>query len=312
MHELISIFKSSPLLFIGSVGLLALIIGSFLNVVICRLPKILFCNWRQQCFEFLEQPVPADDQEKIKHHENSVCKLVLPRSACPHCHAAIKPYDNIPLLGFIFLRGKCRNCSKKISWQYPIVEAITAATCILVAAHFGVTWQTAAGCLFVCVLIVQATIDLQHTIIPDEITLLMLWIGLLLSLSNIFVDPQTAIIGAAAGYLILWIIYWLFYLVTKKEGMGFGDFKLLAMLGAWLGWQALPFIVLFSSALGAIVGVMYLLLTKKTTNHRIPFGPFLAMAGIIALLWGSSINQWYIAYAFAPPIIPNLKFGPMQ
>jgi leader peptidase (prepilin peptidase)/N-methyltransferase len=181
--------------------------------------------------------------------------------------------------------------------QYPIVEALSAILCVIVAMRFGVTWQTIAGCFLTYTLIVQSTIDFRHTIIPDEITLPMIWVGLLLSIPVIFVAPQTAIIGAVGGYLFLWCIYWFFYWTTKKEGMGYGDFKLLAMLGAWIGWEMLPFIVLCSSILGSIIGIGFVLTKKKTLDRRIPFGPFLAIAGWIALIAGDAINTWYLQFA---------------
>lgn len=285
MNDLLSIFQSSPLIFIGFVTFISLLIGSFLNVVIARLPLILMRNWRKECFEYLELP-NKDSDSKIS--------LFLPRSYCPNCKATLLARDNIPILSYIILGGKCRTCKSHISIQYPLIESLTAILCMLVAWKFGVTWQTVAGCLLTQVLIAQSGIDFKHKIIPDEITLSVLWLGIIISIATIFCDSESSIIGAACGYLSLWLMYWLFYITTKKEGMGYGDFKLLAMLGAWLGWQMLPFIVIFSSILGSAVGLSLLLFTTSTRNTRIPFGPFLAIAGWLALMWGPDINDWYL------------------
>jgi len=291
MQDLIELFNKYTILFVSAVGFITLLFGSFLNVVISRLPAALQKEWRRQCEDFL-----AEDSYE-EHESFTLLGLFTPCSHCPHCKTPIKPYDNIPLLSYIILRGKCRSCHTHISLQYPIIEALTAVLCMIVAWNFGVTWQTVAGCFLTCVLIVQSGIDLEHKIIPDEITLPTLWLGIIISIWGIYATSTAAIIGAVAGYTILWVIYWVFYWITKKEGMGYGDFKLLAMLGAWLGWQALPLIVLFSSIMGSIIGVCTLLLLHKKRNFRIPFGPFLALAGWIALLWGPAINNWYAHYA---------------
>lgn len=296
MQDLIELFSQSIILFISAVGFITLIFGSFLNVVISRLPTALQKEWRKQCTVFL-----AEDGDEESLHQNNdtftLLELYIPCSHCPHCKIPIKKYDNIPLISYILLRGKCRSCHTRISLQYPIVEALTAVLCMVVAWNFGVTWQTVAGCFLTCVLIVQSSIDLEHKIIPDEITLPTLWLGIIISIWSIYVTSTDAIIGAVAGYTILWAVYWVFYWITKKEGMGYGDFKLLAMLGAWLGWQTLPLIILLSSIVGSIIGIYTLLFLNKNRNFRIPFGPFLAMAGWIALLWGPAINNWYANYA---------------
>lgn len=297
MLDLLNIVHNSQPTFLIFVGILSLIIGSLLNVVIVRLPVALHKDWRKQCYDFLELPAPKKDSDGVRS-KNFFHSLVVPRSHCPQCKKTIKFYDNIPVLSYILLRGKCRTCKKHISWRYPIIEIITTITGVSVAAKFGVTWQTLAGCFLSYILIVQSCIDLQHMLIPDEITLPILWLGLLLSLGNIFIDPHTAIIGATAGYLSLWCIYWAFYIFTGKEGMGYGDFKLLAMLGAWLGWQSLSFVVLFSSLLGTIIGGWLLIFTKILKERRIPFGPFIAIAGWTAMLWGSQINDWYLNLLF--------------
>ncbi len=296
MEDLIALFNTSNMLFISFVGIIALLFGSFLNVVITRLPNTLKKEWKKQCEDFL-----ADDnleQQECLHQNNNILhELILPASHCPCCKAKIKPYDNIPLLSYVLLGGKCRSCHTHISLQYPAVEALTTILCMIIAWNFGVTWQTLAGCFLTCVLIVQSVIDLEHTIIPDEITIPTIWLGIFINLWNVYATSNDAIIGAIAGYLILWSVYWIFYLITKKEGMGYGDFKQLAMLGAWLGWQALPLIVIFSSIVGSILGVCTLMFLNKKRNFRIPFGPFLAVAGWIALVWGPAINNWYANYA---------------
>ncbi len=290
MLTLIEIFENSQIIFLSFVFIISLLVGSFLNVIIFRLPKILIRVWRKQCYEFLEQKDHDSNQERCK----PLRELFVKNSHCLHCNKTIKFYDNIPLVSYLILRGKCRSCKTKLSIQYPLIEALTAIFATIVAMRFGVTFQTVAGCLLTYVLLVQATIDIRHTLIPDEITLPMLWIGLLLSIPLIFVDSSSAIIGASIGYISLWLLYWVFLLVTNKEGMGFGDFKLLAMLGAWLGWQMLPFTILCSSVIGSIIGVGMVLVQGNKRIKRIPFGPFLAIAGWIALLYGNSINNWYL------------------
>jgi len=282
MDDLLAIFNSAPTIFIAAVGLLSLLIGSFLNVVIARLPTILMRNWSKECYEYLEIP-NTDDKEKLS--------LFLPRSYCPRCRAPIRAIDNIPILSYILLQGKCRQCKLGISIQYPLVEALTSILCMVVAWKFGVTWQTVAGCLLTQVMISQSGIDLKHKLIPDEITMPVLWLGVLLSIIPIFADSQSSIIGAAAGYLSLWLMFWFFYITTKKEGMGYGDFKLLAMVGAWLGWQMLPLVIICSSILGSFVGLSLLVFTSSTRNSRIPFGPFIAIAAWIAMLWGPNLND---------------------
>ena len=293
MHDIINLFQSSPNIFIAFVGLIALLFGSFLNVVIARLPVTLKRGWRKDCYEYLDLTIPESEQSLSMQK----LTLLLPRSHCPKCKNTLRIIDNIPILSYIFLRGCCHFCKRPISIKYPFVEALTAIACMLVAWKFGVSWQTIAGCILTCTIIVQAGIDFEHKMIPDEITMPMLWLGLILSLFEIFTTPQSSIIGAIGGYLTLWCIYWIFYLATKKEGMGYGDFKLLAMFGAWLGCQMLPFIIVFSSLLGSFIGIALLLFSAIKRDTRVPFGPFLALSGWIALLWGPQINNWYLYFA---------------
>lgn len=297
MQELIDLFNASRILFISATGFIALLFGSFLNVVISRLPTALKQDWRSQCEAFLVESDTNLVQESLHQNNSILLALFTPSSHCLRCETPIKPYDNIPIISYLLLRGKCRSCQTHISLQYPLVEALTAVLCMIIAWNFGVTWQTFAGCFLTCVLIVQSGIDLEHKIIPDEITMPTLWLGILISIWSLYVTSTDAIIGAIAGYTILWLVYWVFFWITKKEGMGYGDFKLLAMLGAWLGWQVLPLIILLSSIIGSVVGVSVLLFMHKKRNFRIPFGPFLALAGWVALLWGTSLNTWYLNYA---------------
>jgi leader peptidase (prepilin peptidase)/N-methyltransferase len=266
-------------------GLTGLLVGSFLNVVIYRLPVMLRRSWRQECLEFLELPAEPE-QEPFN--------LAVPLSRCPNCKSAIKPYMNIPVLSYVFLQGKCAQCKNPISLRYPIIEALTAITSGIVAWHFGYGEQTLFALLLTWCLVALTFIDIDHQLLPDAITLPMLWLGLLLSLFNVFTDAHASIIGAAAGYMALWSVYHLFKLVTGKEGMGFGDFKLLGLFGAWLGWQYLPTVILLSTLVGSVIGVTMIIVAGRDRNIPIPFGPYLAAAGWIALLWGEDINALYL------------------
>lgn len=290
--DIFNFLAESPTLFTLCIGFLFLLIGSFLNVVISRLPISLKQDWRKDCYEYLELTIPTLEQEEYASKFN----LLLPRSFCPNCRNTLRAIDNVPVLSYLFLRGKCHFCKEPISIKYPAVELLTSILCMLVAWNFGFAWQTAAGCILTCVLIAQSGIDLENKIIPDEITLPILWLGIIFSMFNIFTNLYASVLGAIFGYLVLFFIYWIFYLATKKQGMGYGDFKLLAMLGAWLGWQSLPFIIIFSSVTGAIIGATVILFSKKDRNTPIPFGPFLAVAGWIAMMCGHEINAWYISY----------------
>ncbi|MGR9116685.1 MAG: prepilin peptidase [Gammaproteobacteria bacterium] len=280
----------SPSLLAALAGVLGLLVGSFLNVVIYRLPIMLQRNWRQECSAFLELNLPAQNNEEPFN-------LVFPLSHCPHCNAAIKPYQNIPVLSYLFLRGRCAACKTPISLRYPLVEAITGICSAIVAWHYGYSVETAFALLLTWSLVALSGIDIDHQLLPDSISLPMLWLGLLLSLCALFTDSHSSIIGATAGYLILWSVYHAFKLITGKEGMGYGDFKLLALFGAWLGWQYLPLIILLSSLVGAIVGTCLVILVKHDKSTPIPFGPYLAISGWIALIWGDRINQLYLSAA---------------
>ncbi|MEJ2592626.1 MAG: A24 family peptidase [Candidatus Thiodiazotropha sp.] len=268
--------------------LVGLSVGSFLNVVIYRLPKMMETQWTRDCREHLGQAVDAE-----AHRFN----LSQPPSHCPNCNHRIKPWENIPVISWLLLKGRCSNCHNPISPRYPIIETITGLLSLIVAFHFGVTWTTLAALLLTWSLIALSMIDFDVQLLPDNITLPLLWLGLLLSLGAIFTDPRSAIVGAVAGYLSLWSVYQLFKRLTGKEGMGYGDFKLLAVLGAWLGWQYLPQIILLSALVGASVGISLIVLRGRDRNIPIPFGPYLAAAGWISLMWGEQINHLYLRWS---------------
>ncbi|MCP4698477.1 MAG: prepilin peptidase, partial [Gammaproteobacteria bacterium] len=264
-----------------------LLTGSFLNVVIYRLPLMMDRQWRSDCAELLKRP-----EFRASPHESELT-LSRPRSHCTHCGHMIAAWENIPLFSFIFLRGKCGACRKPISPRYPVIEFISGLLAVIAAGHYGFTWPLAGALILTWGLLCLSVIDYDHQLLPDSITMPLLWLGLSANLFGLYTGIQSAVIGAMAGYLLLWSIYWLFKLATGKEGMGFGDFKLLAMLGAWLGWKALPVIILLASLTGAIVGVSLILLRGRDKNLPIPFGPYLACAGWAALLWGDVINRYY-------------------
>jgi len=289
--SLVELLSSMPVLWLILVGLLSLLIGSFLNVVILRLPVMMEREWRAQ----------AAALEGREEEPGEPFNLVVPRSRCPKCGAAVRAWQNIPLLSYVLLRGRCAGCSAPIGLRYPAVEAFTALASMLVAWRFGVTPEAVAALVLTWTLIALSVIDIDHQLLPDSLTLPLLWLGLLLSLWHetaggtvLFQTPREAIIGAAAGYLALWSVYHLFRLVTGKEGMGYGDFKLLAVLGAWLGWQMLPLIILLSAAVGAVVGIALMIVTRRGRDVPIPFGPYLAAAGWIALLYGREIIDAYL------------------
>lgn len=271
-----------PAALLGAVAVFALIVGSFLNVVILRLPAMMDRAWRRDCRAMLEEPplqagVPG---ERLS--------LAFPPSSCPHCGHRIRPWENLPVLSYLALRGRCSACKARISPRYPAIELLTCLLSVAVAWRFGPGWTTLAALAFTWALLALAVIDLEHQLLPDDITLPLLWAGILLNTQGLFVPLQDAVFGAAAGYLCLWSVYWVFRLLSGKDGMGFGDFKLLAALGAWLGWQSLPMIIVLSSACGATVGIALILLRGRDRNLPIPFGPWLAMAGWTCLLWESA------------------------
>ena len=283
-------FQLEPATYIVAAALLGLIVGSFLNVVIHRLPKMMDAEWRQQCIEFLHpeqvENSPAGDKPRYN--------LVVPRSACPSCGHNISAIENVPVLSYLFLGGRCKACRAPIGLRYPAVEALTGLLTGFVAWHFGVTWAALFAIVFVWALVALTFIDADTTLLPDDITLPLLWLGLMVNAGGLFVDLRSAVIGAIAGYLILWLVFWAFKLATGKEGMGYGDFKLLAAIGAWLGWQTLPLVILLSAAVGTVVGIAGIILKGRDKGAKLPFGPYLAAAGFIALIWGQPLNMWYL------------------
>ncbi|MBX9713019.1 MAG: A24 family peptidase [Pseudomonadaceae bacterium] len=285
---LLDFLANHALAFVLCTLLVGLLIGSFLNVVVYRLPKMLLRDWQAQAREILNLPAETD---------KPTFNLILPNSSCPHCAHEIKPWENIPIFSWLFLRGKCSVCKAPISTRYPLVELTCGLLSAYVAWHFGFTWQTGSMLLLTWGLLAMSLIDADHQLLPDALVLPLLWLGLIVNQFGLFASPADALWGAIAGYLSLWSVYWLFKLVTGKEGMGYGDFKLLAMLGAWGGWQILPLTILLSSLVGAVLGVIMLRLRNAETSTPIPFGPYLAIAGWIALLWGEQITASYLQIA---------------
>lgn len=275
---------ADPIGFTLAAGLLGLAVGSFLNVVIHRLPLMMQREWHGQCAELRGEAVPAGE----------VLTLATPRSRCPHCGHAISALENIPVLSYLALRGKCRGCGAAIGIRYPLVEALTGVLFAFAAMRLGPGLTATGALVFLAALVALTFIDFDTQLLPDDITLPLLWAGLLLNVFGTYTDLQSAVIGAVAGYLSLWSVYWGFKLVTGKEGMGHGDFKLLAALGAWLGWQVLPITILLSSFVGALVGVVLIVMARRGRNVPMPFGPYLAAAGIIALFWGKHLNEAYL------------------
>jgi leader peptidase (prepilin peptidase) / N-methyltransferase len=288
--ELLDAFREFPWFFVGTATIFGLVVGSFLNVVIHRLPKMMEADWRAQCLEFLHPEQIAVEGAADKPRYN----LIVPRSACPSCGHKITAIENIPLLSYLALGGKCSKCRAPIGVRYPLVELSTGVLTGFMAWHFGVSWQALFAIVFLWALVTLTFIDADTTLLPDDITLPLLWMGLLVNAAGIFTTLQSAVAGAAAGYLALWSVYWVFKLITGKEGMGYGDFKLLAALGAWLGWQMLPLVILLSALVGTVVGVAGILLHGREKGAKLPFGPYLAAAGFIGIIWGAPLNAWYL------------------
>lgn len=281
----LQLLQATPWLFITGCVLLGLTVGSFLNVVIHRLPKMLDRQWRAECAEINAQENPVAERYN----------LIVPRSGCPGCGHRISALENIPIVSYLLLGGKCSACKSRISLRYPAVEAISGVLSGYIAWHFGFTATALSALVFTWALIALTFIDFDTFFLPDDITLPLLWAGLLVNLGGIFTDLHSAVIGAAGGYLALWSVFWLFKLATGKEGMGYGDFKLLAAVGAWLGWKMLPLTILLSSLVGAAIGILLMVFASHGRNVPIPFGPYLAIAGFIAMLYGDAINKYYLA-----------------
>jgi leader peptidase (prepilin peptidase)/N-methyltransferase len=282
-------FQQSPTIFNVFIVVLSLIIGSFLNVVIYRLPKMMHNTWYLECREFL-----ADEVKNIPPAEMTELTLSKPDSTCPKCQHKIRFYENIPVISWLFLQGKCGQCKNTISIRYPLVEAITAVLSLVIAIHYGVSFETLLLLILTWGLICLTLIDFDHMLLPDQIVMPLLWLGLLVNITGTFVPLNDAVIGAAVGYMSLFSVFWLFKLLTGKEGMGHGDFKLFALFGAWLGWQLLPILILMASVVGAIIGISLMVFKNHTREQAIPFGPYLAIAGWITVLWGEGIWSWYI------------------
>ncbi|OUM05119.1 prepilin peptidase [Pseudomonas syringae] len=284
----LDLLASSSLAFVIFIALLGLIVGSFLNVVIYRLPIMMERDWKAQSREMLGLHAEPDQP---------VFNLVLPNSTCPHCTHKIRPWENLPVISYLLLRGKCSQCKAPISKRYPLVELTCAVLSAYIAWHFGYGWQAAAMLVLSWGLLAMSLIDADHQLLPDSLVLPLLWLGLIVNSFGLFTSLGDALWGAVTGYLALWSVYWLFKLVTGKEGMGYGDFKLLAMLGAWGGWQILPLTILLSSLVGAVLGVIMMRVRRVESGTPIPFGPYLAIAGWIALLWGGQITDSYMQFA---------------
>ncbi|WP_319641008.1 A24 family peptidase [Pseudoalteromonas sp. A3] len=288
--DITTAMQSQQWFYLTTVGLISLCVGSFLNVVIYRLPLMMQREWQSECRLLLEDELTA---KPTQASNSEPFNLVKPNSTCPKCKTTIKPWQNIPIISWIVLKGKCANCSNPISARYPIVEAITALLSLVIAYSFGATEHALLYIFVTWILVALTFIDIDHMLLPDQLTLPLVWLALIAAVMGITISPGEAIVGAACGYLSLWSVFWLFKLLTGKEGMGYGDFKLLAVFGALLGWQSLLTIILLSSVVGAIIGIALLSIQGKDKATPIPFGPYLAIAGWITLLWGAQIQAAY-------------------
>lgn len=276
---------SNPWFIYLAVALFSLCVGSLLNVIIYRLPIMLLDEWRQQCCELL-----AVKEDEKKPHIN----LFFPRSFCPNCKNLVKSWQNIPIISYLFLRGRCYQCKVPISIRYPLIELLTLLLSLYATWHYGLTLQLLFILVAIWILICLIFIDLDHQLLPDNLTLSLLWLGLIANTQNLFTTLPVAVLSAAGAYVGLWLFIKLFYLITGKIGMGHGDFKLFAAFGAWFGWEFLPLILLFSSIAGAVIGLIYLRVSNKSRETTIPFGPFLCIAGLISMFWGHTVINWYL------------------
>ncbi|MGE6810738.1 prepilin peptidase [Pseudoalteromonas nigrifaciens] len=294
--DITTVMQSQLWFYLTTIGLVSLCVGSFLNVVIYRLPLMMQREWQGECRLLLESELKSNKKntnEPFSSDLNSTFNLVKPNSTCPKCKTAIKAWQNIPVVSWLFLKGKCASCSNPISARYPIVEAITALLSLVVAYKLGATEQALLYIAITWALVALTFIDIDHMLLPDQITLPLVWLALIAAVLGYTVTPADAIVGAACGYLSLWSVFWLFKLLTGKEGMGYGDFKLLAVFSALLGWQSLLTIILLSSVVGAIIGIALLTIQGKDKATPIPFGPYLAIAGWITMLWGEQLQASY-------------------
>lgn len=298
MNEIFQALESSPTLLLITTLIFGLMVGSFLNVAIFRYPIMLFREWESMAKDVLKErgfklTPPKEPVDKQPEKFN----LIVPRSACPKCGHNITALENIPVFSYLFLRGKCKNCKTSISVRYPLVELLTGLTFAICAYQFGFGWPLLFALIITAYFIAMSFIDVDHQILPDTMTLPLVWLGLLLAFNSTYIPIKDALIGAAVGYLVLWSIYWLFKIVTGKEGMGYGDFKLLAVAGALVGWQKIGIVVVLSAGVGAIIGGALLLVQKKDSQTKIPFGPYLAIAGWITFLWGDELLNQYLQFA---------------
>ncbi|MEM5545677.1 A24 family peptidase [Pseudoalteromonas fuliginea] len=288
MQSIVEVMQNELWFYLTTVGLVSLCVGSFLNVVIYRLPLMMQKEWQSECRILLE-----DELKNSKAINNEQFNLVKPNSTCPKCKTAIKPWQNIPVISWLFLKGKCASCNNPISIRYPVVEAITAILSLFIAYTMGANEQALLCILITWALVALTFIDIDHMLLPDQLTLPLVWLALIASIMGYTVAPSDAIMGAVFGYLSLWSVFWLFKLLTGKKGMGYGDFKLLAVFGALLGWQSLLSIILLSSVVGAVIGIVLLSIQGKDKATPIPFGPYLAIAGWITMLWGTELQNIY-------------------
>ena len=288
-EQTIAFFQQSPIAFIVFVVIFSLMIGSFLNVVVYRLPIMMHNGWYLECREFLSEELAGSTAKEIEP-----LTLSVPNSTCPKCGHKIRFYENIPVISWMLLKGKCSSCKSNIAIRYPLVEAITALLSAVIAYKFGVSLETLLLLVLTWGLVCLTLIDFDHMLLPDQIVMPLLWLGLLININGLFIPLSDAVMGAAVGYMSLFSVFWLFKLLTGKEGMGHGDFKLFALFGAWAGWQLLPILILMASVVGAIVGISLILFKNHQREQAIPFGPYLAVAGWVTLLWGNSIWSWYL------------------
>lgn len=288
MQVIVEIYQQFPILYFIYVFVLGLLVGSFLNVVIYRLPVMMERSFKRDYLEYFDPDNPELQKKPEKFN------LLVPRSRCPKCGHLISAWENIPVISWIILGGKCHQCKLPISFRYPAIETLTAILTLVGSIVFEPSWKLIGCFIIVWSFVALSFIDFDKMLLPDEITLPLIWLGLIFNYFNIYTNLQDALLGAVAGYLSLWAFYWLFKICTGKEGMGYGDFKLVSLIGAWFGWQVLPATIMFSAFAGAIIGIPYLLLTNKGKSKPIPFGPYIAVAGLMVMWWGSNINNWYL------------------
>ena len=290
--EMVALFRENTAFFLTVVGLFSLLVGSFLNAAIYRIPIMLQREWREEC----EELIGGEEVDEVEHPSGEKFNLFIPRSQCPTCGHMITAVENIPVISYLFLGGKCSSCKTKISIQYPVIELFTALLSVFIAWKLGVSWQMLAALFFTWTLITLSLIDAKTMLLPDNLTLPLMWIGIAVNYQEFFVDLQSSVLGAMIGYMSLWSLFNVFKLITGKDGMGYGDFKILAAIGAWGGWQILPFTIFVASLLGAVLGILWMLIQKQKESQPIPFGPWLALAGFIGFLWRTEITEAMASY----------------